>query len=223
MSTDTDMPEPIREDVFDRIADILIVLSEVTSGLFSTRLPDLEKDDPLYALYYGINDMVDHLSNAQEQAKRYQRELEERLQTIEQQRTAIRDLSTPIIEVWRGVLCLPVVGILDTSRSADMTETLLRTVVQMKAKCAIVDVTGIDVMDTATANHFLHMARALRLLGARCYVTGIKPGIAQTLVHIGVDLRELHVHRTLRDALSEWVAEEARLRAVAKARPAQAI
>jgi rsbT co-antagonist protein RsbR len=60
------------------------------------------------------------------------------------------------------------------------------------------------------------MARALRMLGARCYVTGIKPGIAQTLVHIGVDLRELHVHRTLRDALAEWIAEEQRARATGR-------
>ena len=74
------------------------------------------------------------------------------------QQAAIRELSTPIIEVWAGVLCLPVVGIVDSQRSAEMTETLLETIVAKQARMAIVDITGIDVMDTKTADHFIKMA-----------------------------------------------------------------
>jgi rsbT co-antagonist protein RsbR len=129
------------------------------------------------------------------------RELESKLEMIEMQQAAIRELSSPIIEVWSGVLCLPVVGIVDSQRSAEMTESLLDTIVAKQARTAIVDITGIDVMDTKTADHFVKMAKAVRLLGADCILTGINPGIAQTLTHIGVDLAGIRTLRNLRDAL----------------------
>ena len=135
------------------------------------------------------------------------RELEAKLETIEMQQAAIRELSTPIIEVWAGVLCLPVVGVVDSQRSAEMTETLLETIVAKQARMAIVDITGIDVMDTKTADHFIKMARAVRLLGAECIVSGINPGIAQTLTHIGVDLTGVRTLRSLRDALQLYLRE----------------
>jgi rsbT co-antagonist protein RsbR len=129
------------------------------------------------------------------------RDLETKLEMIEMQQAAIRELSTPIIEVWNGVLCLPVVGIVDSQRSAEMTETLLETIVTKQARTAIVDITGIDVMDTKTADHFIKMAKAVRLLGAECIISGINPNIAQTLTHIGVDLTGVRTLRNLRDAL----------------------
>ena len=135
------------------------------------------------------------------------RELEAKLETIQLQQAAIRDLSTPIIEVWQGVLCLPVVGIVDSQRSAEMTEKLLDSIVTQQARTAIVDITGIDVMDTKTADHFIKMAKAIRLLGAQCILSGINPGIAQTLTHIGVDLVGLRTVRNLRDALQIHLRE----------------
>jgi len=135
------------------------------------------------------------------------RELEAKLETIERQQAAIRELSTPIIEVWAGVLCLPVVGIVDSQRSAEMTETLLEMIVAKQARTAIVDITGIDVMDTKTADHFIKMAKAVRLLGAECILSGINPGIAQTLTHIGVDLTGIRTLRNLRDALQAYLRE----------------
>ena len=189
----------------DRIADILVVLSEVTSGTFYSRLQPLPESDKWSVLYRGINDMADALATAHENSERYQKELQERLETIEKQRTAIRELSTPVIEVWEGVLCLPVVGVMDTARGAQMTETLLHAVVERKARCSIIDVTGIEVMDTATVDHFLRMAKAVRLLGAECILTGVSPGIAQTIVHMGLDLSGLRTLRSLRDALAHWV------------------
>ncbi len=128
------------------------------------------------------------------------------------QQAAIRDLSTPIIEVWGGVLCLPVVGIVDSQRSAEMTEKLLESIVVKQARMAIVDITGIDVMDTKTADHFIKMAKAVRLLGAECFLSGINPGIAQTLTHIGVDLVGLRTVRNLRDALQIYLREAERER-----------
>ena len=139
------------------------------------------------------------------------RELAAKLATIEMQQAAIRDLSTPIIEVWAGVLCLPVVGIVDSQRSAEMTETLLETIIAKQARTAIVDITGIDVMDTKTADHFIKMAKAVRLLGAECIISGINPGIAQTLTHIGVDLTGVRTMRNLRDALQLHLRETAQI------------
>jgi rsbT co-antagonist protein RsbR len=127
------------------------------------------------------------------------------------QQAAIRELSTPIIEVWTGVLCLPVVGVVDSQRSAEMTETLLEMIVTKQARTAIVDITGIDVMDTKTADHFIKMARAVRLLGAECVISGINPGIAQTLTHIGVDLTGVRTMRNLRDALQFHLRETEQL------------
>jgi rsbT co-antagonist protein RsbR len=138
------------------------------------------------------------------------RELEDQLRMIELQQAAMRELSTPIIEVWAGVLCLPVVGIVDSQRSAEMTESLLEMVVTKQATTAIVDITGIDVMDTKTADHFIKMAKAIRLLGAECIVTGINPGIAQTLIQIGVDLTQVRTMRNLREALQFHLRESAR-------------
>ena len=147
------------------------------------------------------------LNRALAQQEAANRDLEAKLETIEMQQAAIRELSTPIIEVWNGVLCLPVVGIVDSQRSAEMTETLLETIVSKQARMAIVDITGIDVMDTKTADHFIKMAKAVRLLGAECILSGINPSIAQTLTHIGVDLTGVRTMRNLRDALQFHLRE----------------
>ena len=196
----------LAELMLERIADILIVVADVGSGDYSTRLKsNLPEDHPLSTLYEGINQMIASLAKEQERGATYQKELEEKLDTIEVQRAAIRELSTPIIEVWEGVLCLPVVGVLDSTRSAEMTEALLSAIVSKKADCAIIDITGIQVMDTGTADHFLRMARAVRLLGANCMLTGINPAIAQTIIHMGVDLSGIVTHRTMRNALQRYV------------------
>ena len=189
-------------EVYDKIADILILLADVASGEFSSRLKfDLPESHPLAALSGGINEMIDALSSEQQRSAEYRRDLEDKLATIDRQQTAIRELSTPIMEVWDGILCLPIVGIMDTVRSADMTDALLRAVVATRARCAIIDITGIEVMDTGTADHFIRMAKAVRLLGAECVLTGMNPQIAQTVVHMGVDMEGVTTHRSLRDAL----------------------
>jgi rsbT co-antagonist protein RsbR len=192
--------------VRERITDILVVLSAIGAGSLDERLAGtLPEDDPFSTLYEGINEVVERLITSNGRLATYQHELESRLQTIEQQRNAIRELSTPVIEVWDGVLCLPVVGVMDSVRSSEMTESLLRTIIEKKTRYAIVDVTGIEVMDTRTTDHFIRMARAVRLLGAECVLAGISPVIAQTIVHMGVDLTNLITFRTMREALQHHV------------------
>jgi rsbT co-antagonist protein RsbR len=196
----------ISADVLERIADVLLVLAGIGSGDYRSRLKkDLPEDHPMMQLYEGVNQMIDSLDQEQRRSAAYQKELEEKLATIEQQREAIRELSTPIIEVWDDVLCLPVVGVMDSVRSAEMTEALLAAIVEKKAGCAIIDITGIQVMDTATADHFLRMARSVRLLGSECVLTGINPSIALTMQTMGVNLSDIVTLRSLRDALQRYV------------------
>jgi rsbT co-antagonist protein RsbR len=198
------------EEILETVADALITLANVGYGDYTTRLKiDPNDTSPIAALYSGINDMIASLSVEQEKSRAYQAELEEKLATIEKQRATIRELSTPIMEVWDGVLCLPVVGIMDTARSAEMTTELLQAIVDKKTRCAIIDITGIDVMDTRTVDHFMRMARAVRLLGAECVLTGINPHIAQTVVHMGIDLANIVTHRTLHEALQQFVERRA--------------
>jgi rsbT co-antagonist protein RsbR len=197
-------------DILESVADALLVLSNVGFGDYTSRLsiPGEQADPSLRALFEGINEMIRSLEQEKERSDTYQKELEEKLATIEKQRIAIQELSTPIMEVWDGVLCLPVVGVMDTARSAEMTESLLNAVVDKKTRCCIIDITGIEVMDTGTADHFMRMARAVGMLGARCVLTGINPHIAQTIVHMGVDLSGIDTHRSLREALQLQVARE---------------
>ena len=202
---------------YRRIQRVIEALSYASVDEFEPSLELLrsfDDEDPFSELETAFTVFVEELGEAKralrEALERHEitnRELEAKLQTIELQQAAIRDLSTPIIEVWSGVLCLPVVGIVDSQRSAEMTETLLETIVAKQSRLAIVDITGIDVMDTKTADHFIKMAKTVRLLGADCIISGINPAIAQTLTHIGVDLTGVRTLRSLRDALQLYLRE----------------
>jgi rsbT co-antagonist protein RsbR len=200
----------VDESILDQVADALVAMSNVGFGDYTARLAlPADEGSPLRPLFEGINAMVESLAAERARSEAYQAELEEKLRTIESQRQAIAELSTPVMQVWDAVLCLPVVGVMDTARSAEMTQALLRSVVEMKTKCCIIDITGIEVMDTGTADHFMRMARAVRLLGAECMLTGINPHIAQTIVQMGIDLSGIQTHRTLRDALRTYVGRKA--------------
>jgi rsbT co-antagonist protein RsbR len=205
----------------DRLEAVIEALSYASVDEFDSCLALLQRSDvrdefseleTAFAIFVReLAEAKSELNRSITQQEEANRELEAKLETIEMQQAAIRELSTPIIEVWAGVLCLPVVGVVDSQRSAEMTETLLETIVAKQARMAIVDITGIDVMDTKTADHFIKMARAVRLLGAECIVSGINPGIAQTLTHIGVDLTGVRTLRSLRDALQLYLRETEQL------------
>ncbi len=196
------------DEIRETVADALLTLSNVALGDTTLQLEvDTHGSNPLTFLLSSINDLIATLGTEQEQSFAFRRELEDKLEMVEQQRAAIRSLSTPIIEVWSGVLCLPVVGVMDTARSAEMTSSLLQTIVEKGTQYAIIDITGIDVMDTRTVDHFIRMAKSIRLLGAECALTGLNPHIAQTVVHMGLDLSDIVTHRSLRDALYRYVAQ----------------
>lgn len=133
--------------------------------------------------------------------KTAEEELRRQVELVERQRAAIQSLSTPIIQVWDGVLALPVVGHVDSRRSADMMDGLLQGIVETSARCAVIDLTGVDIVDTMTARHLLQIVGAAGLVGAECIVSGITAEVAQTLVALDVDLARVRTFARLRDAL----------------------
>lgn len=122
-------------------------------------------------------------------------------------RDAIRELSTPIIPIHTGVLVLPLVGAVDSRRAAEITERLLEAIAAHRADLVILDITGVSLIDTSTANHLLMTTRAASLLGSKVVLTGMGPEIAQSVVHLGVDLRGLVTLASLRDGLDYALAQ----------------
>lgn len=195
-----------KDEVREQVNEALVALSDFEAGDYSVQLRvEAHRGHPLSAVFASINELIAAFGAEQEQGRIFREELESKLTMVEQQRAAIRELSTPVIELWEGILCLPIVGIMDTARSTEMTSVLLETIVAKKTRYAIIDITGIEVMDTRTVDHFIRMAKAVRLLGAECALTGINPHIAQTVVHMGLDLSDIVTHRSLRDALQFYV------------------
>jgi anti-anti-sigma factor len=127
--------------------------------------------------------------------------LKEKLRIIETQQTAIQKLSTPIIEVWEGVLTIPVLGVVDEARAQQMMSVVLEAVSRSSCQYMIIDLTGVDTVDTNTADYLMRIVRAVQLLGAQSIVVGIRPEVAQTIVAMGVDLSSIVTLSNLRGAL----------------------
>jgi rsbT co-antagonist protein RsbR len=123
-----------------------------------------------------------------------------REEVIMRQQQDMLELSTPVVTLWDGVLALPMIGTLDSSRTQVVMETLLQRIVESGAEIAIIDITGVPTVDTLTAQHLLKTVTAARLMGADCIISGIRPQIAQTIVHLGVDLGNVTTKASLADA-----------------------
>ena len=125
-----------------------------------------------------------------------------REQLIIRQQQELMELSTPVVTLWEGVLALPVIGTLDSARTQVVMESLLQRIVESGASIAIIDITGVPTVDTLTAQHLLKTVAAARLMGADCIISGIRPQIAQTIVHLGVELNTVVTKATLADAFA---------------------
>ncbi|MCA9659373.1 MAG: XylR N-terminal domain-containing protein [Myxococcales bacterium] len=131
------------------------------------------------------------------------RELEAKIAVIQEQEMAISELNTPVMEIWDDILVLPIVGVVDTRRSMEIMNNLLESIEQTQSRCVIIDVTGVEVVDTKTADYLLKVMRAANLLGSRCVLTGLSSAIAQTLVEIGADLSEVRTLRNIKEGLKD--------------------
>jgi rsbT co-antagonist protein RsbR len=121
---------------------------------------------------------------------------------IIRQQQELMELSTPVVTLWEGILALPVIGTLDSARTQVVMESLLQRIVDTGATIAIIDITGVPTVDTLTAQHLLKTVAAARLMGADCIISGIRPQIAQTIVHLGVELGSVITKATLADAFA---------------------
>ena len=129
----------------------------------------------------------------------YQRTRED---IIRRQQHELLELSTPVVKLWDGVLGVPMIGTLDSSRTQLVMEALLQRIVETGSELAIIDITGVPTVDTLVAQHLLKTVTAIRLMGADCIVSGIRPQIAQAIVHLGIDLQNITTKATLADALA---------------------
>jgi rsbT co-antagonist protein RsbR len=129
----------------------------------------------------------------------YQRAREE---IINRQQQEMLELSTPVVKLWEGILALPMIGTLDSARTQIVMESLLHKIVETGSQLAIIDITGVPTVDTLVAQHLLKTVTAIRLMGADCIISGVRPQIAQTIVHLGVDLTGVTTKANLADALA---------------------
>lgn len=195
------------ENAKERIEHIEDVLSSVAAGELEQRV-ETEIEDDLTGVEEAINILIEDLTYELKQSKKMRNELEEKLGKIEeQQRTIFRqqedllELSSPVSKVWDNILILPVIGTLDSQRTQIMMENLLQKIVDTGCTMSILDITGVPTVDTQVANHLLKTVTSARLLGADCIISGISPAIAQTIVHLGIDLSAIKTKATLQDAM----------------------
>jgi rsbT co-antagonist protein RsbR len=121
---------------------------------------------------------------------------------IRRQQEEMLELSTPVVKLWEGILALPVIGTLDSARTQIVMESLLENIVKTNSKVAIIDITGVPTVDTVVAQHLLKTVTAARLMGADCIISGVRPQIAQTIVHLGINLLDVTTKATLADAFA---------------------
>jgi rsbT co-antagonist protein RsbR len=162
-----------------------------------TRLRSELKDDPasLAEISWSLNLLLDAFGLYTTEVFQRSREA-----VILRQQEELLELSTPVVQLWEGILALPLIGTLDSARTQVVMESLLEKIVDTGAVIAIIDITGVPTVDTLVAQHLLKTVAAARLMGADCIISGIRPQIAQTIVHLGVDLTNVTTKSTLADA-----------------------
>ncbi len=178
--------------------------SETATFVFSLKQPlfaalrTAYEEDPkaLTEAMWGVSTMLDKLGLVTIEAYQLGRE-----QVIERQQQELLDLSTPVIKLWEGIVAVPLIGTLDSERTQVVMESLLEAIVENEAVVAIIDITGVPTVDTLVAQHLLKTVAAARLMGAECIISGIRPQIAQTIVHLGVELGDVTTKSNLADAL----------------------
>ena len=174
--------------------------TETAIGMFSLKeaVYELVTDAAdLVPEFYSLSRMVDDLGLRTFEAYSSARE-----QIIADQSAAMLELSTPVVQLWDGVIAVPLVGTLDSARTQLVMEKLLDTLVATGADHAVIDITGVPTVDTEVAQHLLKTVNAARLLGAECIVSGIRPQVAQTIVSLGIEFGDIATKATLADALA---------------------
>ncbi|MBE2315572.1 STAS domain-containing protein [Solirubrobacter sp. CPCC 204708] len=170
--------------------------TETATFVFSFKEPLFGKL-PDGAAIWAATQLIDNLGLFTAEAY-----LRTREDVIRRQQDELIELSTPVVKLWQGVVALPLIGTLDSARTQVVMESLLQKIVETDSAIAIIDITGVPTVDTMVAQHLLKAVTAARLMGADCIISGIRPLIAQTIVHLGLDLSEVTTKSSLADAVT---------------------
>ncbi|MEK4145506.1 MULTISPECIES: RsbT co-antagonist protein RsbRA [Robertmurraya] len=172
---------------------IQVFASLVFEGIKEEKL--VSKEDEM-KLFYGIDRWTNPMTN--EVVNIYSTTWE---RTVSLQKIALQELSAPLIPVFDGISVMPLIGAIDTERAKQIMENLLNGVVKHRSEVVLIDITGVPVVDTMVAHHIIQAADAVRLVGARCMLVGIRPEIAQTIVNLGIDLNQIITKNTLKKGM----------------------
>lgn len=186
MAEKTDLDQ-YKKFVKERLQFLLDVVQSVSSGDFSVRV-EIPKEDEFTALSIELKRMIDELTEANRVSEERMSKLQAVIEEKEHLLKTVRELSSPVIQVWENVLVMPLVGAIDPARATRITEDLLTGITHHQAEIVIIDITGVPVVDTNVANHLLQTIKAAALLGAKCVVVGISSEVARSLINLGVDL-----------------------------------
>lgn len=173
-------------------ATFVLSLKQALFGVLRRTVPDL---DQLMDEMWSVTTLIDKFALYTTEASLAARE-----QVIARQQEDMLELSTPVVKLWEGILALPMIGTLDSARTQVVMESLLQRIVETGADVAIIDITGVPTVDTLVAQHLIKTVTAARLMGAECIISGVRPPIAATIVHLGVDLSGIATKATLADA-----------------------
>ncbi|MGA8730518.1 MAG: STAS domain-containing protein [Terracidiphilus sp.] len=179
-------------------ADVAMFVLSLKRPLFSALRRKLsDSQDQLFDAIWIATQLLDRLALFTTDAFMAVRE-----ELISRQQEELLELSTPVVKLWEGILALPIIGTLDSARTQVVMESLLQTVVATNSKYAIIDITGVPTVDTLVAQHLLKTITAARLMGAECIISGVRPQIAQTIVHLGINLEDVITKAKLSDAFA---------------------
>jgi len=177
-------------------SETAIFVLSLKPSLFGTARQQRGSDaEELYSDLLTINEFVDRLALHTTDSYIHGRD-----QVIVRQQEEMLELSTPVVTLWDGIVALPLIGTLDSARTQVVMESLLEAIVQTNSRFAIIDITGVPTVDTLVAQHLLKTITAARLMGAECILSGIRPQIAQTIVHLGINLQDVTTKSRLADA-----------------------
>jgi rsbT co-antagonist protein RsbR len=179
------------------VATFVLSLKQALFAAIRTAHTGSKNQDQLFDTVWASTELVDRLALVTIEAYMATRE-----ELIVRQQQELLELSTPVVKLWDGILALPIIGTLDSSRTQVVMENLLQAVVATNSKYAIIDITGVPTVDTLVAQHLLKTITAARLMGAECIISGIRPQIAQTIVHLGINLEDVVTKAKLADAFA---------------------
>jgi rsbT co-antagonist protein RsbR len=179
-------------------SEVAMFILSLKQPLFGAIRRDLAKNlDKLVEAIWAATELLDSLALLTTEAYMATRE-----EVIGRQQQELLELSTPVVKLWDGILALPIIGTLDSARTQVVMESLLQEVVATNSKYAIIDITGVPTVDTLVAQHLLKTITAARLMGAECIISGVRPQIAQTIVHLGINLEDVITKAKLSDAFA---------------------